>query len=100
MILAGKENNILLRLQSGKENRIFGFMFGDPVLTVKNPDGSIAFTRPDEIIQISLSDVDIASEEGMLVYEWGWPGPDVTVYKISDYGRTWAFTKEELEVRT
>ena len=100
MILSGKENDILLRLQSGKEQCIFGFMFGEPVLTVYNPDGSIAFTRPDVIDQISLSDVDIASEEGMLVYEWGWPGPDVTVYKISDYGRTWAFTKEELEVRT
>lgn len=100
MNLTEKENDILLRLQSGKENHIFGFMFGEPVLTVYNPDGSIAFTRPDVIDQISLSDVDIASEEGMLVYEWGWPGPDVTVYKISDYGRTWAFTKEELEVRT
>lgn len=100
MNLTEKEKDILLRLQSGKENCIFGFMFGDPVLTVYNPDHTVAFTSPDEIIQMPLADIDIVSEEGMLVYEWGWPGPDVTVYKISDYGRTWAFTKEELEVRT
>lgn len=100
MILSEKENDILLRLQSGKEQCIFGFMFGEPVLTVYNPDGSIAFTSPAEIIQMPLTDIDIVPGKGVLVYEWGWTGPDVTVYKISDYGRTWAFTKEELEVRT
>jgi hypothetical protein len=31
-----------------------------------------------------------------LIYIWGWPGPDYNFYKFSDYGETWAFTKEEL----
>ena len=30
------------------------------------------------------------------VYVWGWPGPDFNVYSLADYGKTWAFTKEEL----
>lgn len=31
------------------------------------------------------------------VFIWGGPGPDYNVYKFSDYGITWAFTKEEIE---
>ena len=27
---------------------------------------------------------------------WGWPGPDWTDFKFSDYGKTWAFHKYEL----
>lgn len=32
------------------------------------------------------------------IYLWGWPGPDGNVYHIDDYGETWAFSKEELQV--
>lgn len=100
MILTERENEILLRLQSRKDNCIFGFMFGDPVYTAMNPDGTVAFTEPDHIISMPVSDLEILSEQGEFLYAWGWPGPDMTLYKITDYGRTWAFTKEELEVRT
>lgn len=32
-----------------------------------------------------------------LIYVWGWPGPDYNTYYFQDYGKTWAFSKEELE---
>lgn len=35
--------------------------------------------------------------DGSLWYVWGFPGPDCTVYKPQDYGKTWALTEEELK---
>lgn len=30
------------------------------------------------------------------MYIWGFPGPDYDIFSFEDYGKTWAFTKEEL----
>lgn len=35
-----------------------------------------------------------------LYYVWGWPGPDFNRYFLSDYGKTWALTKEEITGRS
>ena len=34
-------------------------------------------------------------KELALIYVWGWPGPDFNTYYLKDYGKTWAFTKED-----
>ena len=31
------------------------------------------------------------------IYAWGWPGPNFNTYYLEDYGKTWAFTEEELQ---
>lgn len=28
---------------------------------------------------------------------WGWPGPDYNIYKLSDYGKTWAFKMKDFK---
>lgn len=47
-----------------------------------------------EYCEINVSSCKII--DSGIVYIWGWPGPDVNFYKWSDYGNTWALTKEEL----
>ena len=56
----------------------------------------------DKILAIATKDIDGYVEDWYgkgpaLIYIWGWPGPDGNTYLFSDYGRTWAFTKEEME---
>jgi hypothetical protein len=50
-------------------------------------------------IRICSNNPTLVCKEGnyYLVWIWGGPGPDANIYYFSDYGRTWAFTKEELE---
>ena len=54
----------------------------------------------DEILKIKTSDIDHYVfdwyGEPAFIYIWGFPGPDYNVYKMSDYGETWAFTETEL----
>ena len=56
----------------------------------------------DRIIDIKTKEISnfVFNWDGepAFIYIWGWPGPDFNVYKMSDYGETWAFTKEELIV--
>ena len=54
----------------------------------------------DRILKIKTSDIDHYVfnwyGEPAFIYIWGYPGPDYNVYKMSDYGETWAFTEAEL----
>lgn len=57
----------------------------------------------DKILKIKTKDIyryvdDWCGKGPALIYIWGWPGPDGNTYLFSDYGRTWAFTKEEMEI--
>lgn len=31
-------------------------------------------------------------------FVWGWPGPDVNLYKYEDYGNTWAFDLKDIDI--
>lgn len=79
---------ILNRLNAA--NHIYGYMYG-----VANPD--------HKVIGISTKDVRLIGCDHMgktefgLYFRFGFPGPDVNIYAFSDYGRTWAFTREELQ---
>ncbi len=54
------------------------------------------------IIQISKKELSFHNSENSrkyspyLIYVWGGPGPDYNTYYFQDYGKTWAFSKEEL----
>lgn len=58
--------------------------------------------RKDTIMNIHTSEISnfVLNWDGepAFIYIWGWPGPDFNVYKMSDYGETWAFTEKELIV--
>lgn len=36
-------------------------------------------------------------DEETAYYIWGWPGPDYNIYSKENYGKDWAFTKQEME---
>ena len=48
------------------------------------------------IIDIKKSELYKTKNDDSVMFIWGWPGPDANIYEFSDYGETWAFTKEEL----
>lgn len=56
-----------------------------------------------DIIQIPKKDLEFFDSKKLrkynpyLIYIWGWPGPDYNIYYFQDYGKTWAFSKEELQ---
>lgn len=57
----------------------------------------------DTVIEISTKDIykfvfNWGYKGPAIIYLWGWPGPDGNVYLMDDYGKTWAFSKEELTV--
>lgn len=66
---------------------IYGFMYGEPYLTGK---------QKDKIIEIEKKDCSLSEDEDSLIFIWGWPGPDYNIYYFGDYGRTWAFSEEEI----
>ena len=48
-------------------------------------------------IEIKTNELSWSKDKTVFWYVWGWPGPDANRYIKEDYGRSWAFTKEELE---
>ena len=70
----------------------YGYMYGSPTYKVLSPEGE--HTVFDDIVKV-VERKDRVKEDG-IVYVWGMPGPDCTFYKFSDYGKTWALTKEEI----
>lgn len=55
----------------------------------------------DKVLKIKTSEISHFvfdwDGEPVFIYIWGYPGPDYNIYKMSDYGETWAFSKKELE---
>ena len=66
-----------------KVGYIYGYMYGRPLENNK------------EILQINAAGLNIW--DSGFCFVWGWPGPDYNLYKYEDYGKTWAFTKEEVK---
>lgn len=58
--------------------------------------------REDQVMSIKTKEIShfCVDWKGKyaFIYIWGFPGPDYNVYLLEDYGETWAFTAEELEV--
>ena len=82
---------------------IYGTMYGEKI--DEQYFVYSAYSEPKEhtveILEIKIhynSPVLTKDENGYyLWWVWGWPGPNANIYYFSDYGRTWAFTEEELE---
>jgi hypothetical protein len=62
---------------------IYGYMYG----TKQNLN---------KIIEIDKESLDLGRNEDRFFYVWGYPGPDYNVYLFKDYGKTWAFSREEI----
>lgn len=52
--------------------------------------------QKDKIIEIEKEDCSLSKDGNSLIYIWGYPGPDYNIYYFKDYGRTWAFSREEI----
>ena len=87
-----KKQDILSRLSDSEY--IYGYMYGNPFLDIVTYDGT-HITKKDSIIQIKTDALRVRLDG--LLYSWGWPGPDYNFYRYKDYGKTWAFSKEEIE---
>lgn len=51
----------------------------------------------EKIIHIDPKEARIV-EGQKLYFAWGWPGPDINIYRLKDYGETWALTQEEFNI--
>ena len=86
-------NDRILELYNSPEvTSIYGFMYGLPYVNVAGGG-----KRPDKIIEIDKSSLILGKNKDCFVYVWGWPGPDSNIYRFSDYGVTWAYSKDEIE---
>lgn len=54
------------------------------------------YSVEEQIVPIKTSSVRWNPTKTLFYYIWGWPGPDYNMYDADNYGKTWAFTKEEL----
>ena len=54
------------------------------------------YSVEEQIVPIKTSSVKWNPTKTLFYYIWGWPGPDCNMYDANNYGKTWAFTKEEL----
>lgn len=73
------------RVVKAKNEGFYGTFYGQVCDPITEDD--IHFVGP------GASDI---GKDGSLWYVWGYPGPDYNRYKVEDYGKTWALTKEEL----
>ena len=71
-------------------------------ITIKKHDKIYAFMygyreeNLNHIIDIDIKDLIFPSTGRYMIYIWGGPGPEYNTYLFKDYGKTWAYTKEEL----
>lgn len=87
------KNEILKRIQTAPS--IWGYMYGKPYYVTNHYLLGQMYTL-DEIIEIPTSLISGWGDEGFC-FVWGYPGPDYNVYLYKDYGKTWAFSKDEIE---
>lgn len=89
------KQEILSRYYAAETDFIYGRMYGSEYITTVYKDG--AKTELDKIVRIGKNEIkEFNPEKEYILFIWGWPGPDYNVYKFSDYGKTWAFDREEL----
>jgi hypothetical protein len=83
-VMTNKE--ILDIYNSDNTKNIYGYMYGK-----KFDDKNL-----NKIIEIDKESLDIGRNKDRFFYVWGYPGPDYNVYLFKDYGKTWAFSREEI----
>lgn len=85
-----------------EQGYICGYMYGHPYINGSNG------RKRDKIVRIDIDKLkpnivfrpDDPNNEPCITgftFTWGWPGPDYNIYSLSDYGKTWALTLEEIE---
>lgn len=67
---------------------IYSLMYGETHVNWK--------TTEDQIITIKTEELEWSESKKQFIYVWGWPGPDFNLYTLENYGKAWAFSKEEL----
>lgn len=91
------KEKILKQLETAKG--IYGYMYGRQYYRVAVGKGEWN-TYADRLLFIEKEALQIGvgqSNEDCLFYRWGYPGPDYNLYYFKDYGKTWVFTKDDLE---
>lgn len=71
-----------------KHEVIYSLMYGETYI-----DGR---ATEDQIITIKTEELKWSESKNQFIYIWGWPGPDFNLYTLENYGKAWAFSKEEL----
>lgn len=83
------EEKILEWYNNPNGKSIYGYMYGYPA---ENPS-------KDDLVELSKDEVDLTTNvlgEFGFLYIWGFPGNSSNFYRFCDYGKTWAFSVEEL----
>ena len=81
------KEEIIKRIEEGQP--IWGYMYG--AILSRDQDDHVT---PFEIIKIRTELLDIYEDHLFFIY--GGPGPDWCYFYYADYGKTWAFSKEEI----
>lgn len=74
---------------------IYGRMYGEEYIE-RFCNGNV-IREKDKIIEIEKREVEFQPHHERIIWVWGWPGPDLNDYRFKDYGKTWAFNREELD---
>lgn len=77
---------ILKTFQSADTEYIYGEMYG-------LHEGARVKRR---FLKINREELRLSVQKDCLLFQWGWPGPDINFYEFKDYGDTWAFRKEDI----
>lgn len=77
---------ILKTFQSADTEYIYGEMYG-------LHEGARVKRR---FLKIKKEGLRLSVQKDCLLFQWGWPGPDINFYEFKDYGDTWAFRKEDI----
>lgn len=87
------DQEILKQYYSADTQKIIGFINGDPFTTVVNADRTTAIVS-SAVVAISRRDLAIieTDNKGVAFYS----DNNHTYYYWKDYGKTWAFTVEDL----
>ena len=94
--LARMLNNEIYKIANGEwlyetvnnHEVIYSLMYGETHVDWK--------TTEDQIITIKTEELEWSESKKQFIYVWGWPGPDFNLYTLENYGKAWAFSKEEL----
>lgn len=74
-------------------DKIFAYMY----CTYHSPHGKVIEIETKDLeYRLWPSKSNPRLQVPLFIYMWGWPGPDYNTYYFCDYGKTWAFTREEL----
>lgn len=89
------KEEIISRFVSNDKDVFYGTMYGGEYRSILTEDGVIR--EKDKAIEIKKTEVEFDPDNGFIIFIWGGPGPDYNVYRFSDYGKTWAFSMDEVD---